>query len=106
MTTDINSQLISKRNKNRHSDKRQQFYLSSSNDGEEENTNHQYLMLNLDEYEEEIALIKVLDNGMVYEGEPRCPAPDPIAMLYGIDRYKGYSKTNESDSEKEENEYD
>jgi len=64
-----------------------------SND-EEDIQNH-YLMMNLDEYEEEIALIKV--NNFI-SNEKRCPAPDPIAMLYGIDRYLTYSMSNDSDS--------
>jgi len=99
------NQHYSKR-KNRHSDKRQQLsYLSSNNSNDTTGTTmsheEEYLMLNLDEYEEEIALIKV-DSIVSYDTN-RCPAPDPIAMLYGIDRYKVYSN-NESDSEKEENE--
>jgi len=82
--------------KNRHSDKRCQNFLQSSNDTDEDIPN-QYLMMHLDEYEEEIALIKVTHN--ISNDNIRCPAPGPIDMLYGtsgIDRYRFLKSDNDS----------
>jgi len=93
---ELEEPLGNRKRKNRHSDKRQQYQQTI--EYEEENTsNHQFLM-NLDNYEEEIALINVNNN---ISNEIRCPAPDPVAMLtglYGMERYFTSFKSEESDS--------